>query len=59
MLHELADDRFGLQIADYYDVLVTPTGAEDATLFAPDGIHPIAAGYARMWKVIAPLLRAR
>jgi lysophospholipase L1-like esterase len=50
---------YGYGVADYYDVLVTPTGAEDATLFAPDGIHPIAAGYARMWTVIAPLLPAR
>ncbi len=41
--------------ADYYDVMVNADGLTDNSLFL-DGIHPNSVGYARMWKVIAPLI---
>jgi lysophospholipase L1-like esterase len=45
----------GYLYADYYYVMLTADGLTDDTLFA-DGLHPNAAGYAKMWAVIAPLL---
>jgi lysophospholipase L1-like esterase len=45
----------GYLYADYYDVMVDATGAQNTSLFK-DVVHPNPAGYAVMWKVIAPLL---
>lgn len=45
----------GYTYADYYDEMLLPDGTEDFSLYN-DGVHPNAAGYARMWTVIEPLL---
>jgi lysophospholipase L1-like esterase len=45
----------GYLYADYYDQFVTTDGQVDTSLLI-DGLHPNAAGYAKMWAVIAPLL---
>ena len=45
----------GYIYADYYDVMLLPDGTEDFSLYT-DGLHPNAAGYAKMWAVIEPLL---
>jgi lysophospholipase L1-like esterase len=44
----------GYLYADYYDAMLT-NGQFDPSLYV-DGLHPNAAGYARMWAVIEPLL---
>lgn len=46
----------GYLVADYHDALVLPDGTQDTSLFV-DGEHPDAAGYARMWPVILPLIQ--
>ena len=45
----------GYAYADYYDVMLLPDGTEDFSLYT-DGLHPNAAGYAKMWNVLEPLL---
>jgi lysophospholipase L1-like esterase len=45
----------GYLYADYFDVMINPDGSQNQSLFV-DGLHPNAAGYAKMWAVIAPLL---
>jgi acyl-CoA thioesterase I len=52
-LISLAKDN-GYLYADYYDAMLT-NGRFDPSLYI-DGLHPSAAGYARMWAVIEPLL---
>lgn len=46
---------YGYTVADYYDSLILPDGTQNKSLFL-DGIHPNAAGYDVMWKVLKPLL---
>jgi lysophospholipase L1-like esterase len=46
----------GYLYADYYDVMLAADGSQNTSLFM-DGVHPNAAGYAKMWAVIEPLLR--
>jgi lysophospholipase L1-like esterase len=41
--------------ADYYDEFLNPDGTVNDSLFL-DGLHPNPAGYALMWKVVAPLI---
>jgi len=53
-LIELAQAN-GYLYADYYDQFMTADGQVDTSLMF-DGLHPNAAGYAKMWAVIAPLL---
>jgi lysophospholipase L1-like esterase len=45
----------GYLYADYFDVMINPDGSQNQSLFV-DGLHPNAAGYAKMWAVVAPLL---
>jgi lysophospholipase L1-like esterase len=45
----------GYLYADYYDVMLLPDGTADPTLLL-DGLHPNAAGYTVMWRVVAPLI---
>jgi lysophospholipase L1-like esterase len=45
----------GYLYADYYDQFLNPDGSINLSLFN-DGLHPTDAGYALMWKVLAPLL---
>jgi lysophospholipase L1-like esterase len=45
----------GYLYADYYDEFLNPEGTVNNSLYL-DGLHPNPAGYAVMWKVIAPLL---
>lgn len=45
----------GYLYADYYDEMINTDGTVDDSLFF-DKIHPNSAGYARMWKVLAPLI---
>lgn len=47
--------RSGYLYADYFDVMVNADGTQNQSLFL-DGLNPNAAGYAKMWTVIAPLL---
>jgi lysophospholipase L1-like esterase len=53
-LIELAQAN-GYLYADYYDAFLSPDGTGNSSLYV-DGLHPNAAGYAKMWAVIAPLL---
>lgn len=53
-LLQLAKEN-GYLYVDYYDVMLTADGQQDASLFM-DPVHPNAAGYARMWTVLEPLL---
>lgn len=46
----------GYLYADYYDEMLAPDGTQNGALFV-DAVHPNAAGYAVMWKVIEPLLQ--
>ena len=43
---------YGYTVADYYDAMVLPSGAQNPALFQPDGTHPNAAGYAVMVTVL-------
>jgi acyl-CoA thioesterase-1 len=45
----------GYLYADYYDEFLNSDGSINISLYV-DGLHPNAAGYAVMWKVLAPLL---
>jgi lysophospholipase L1-like esterase len=45
----------GYLYADYYDEMLAADGTQNTALFM-DEVHPNPAGYAVMWKVIAPLL---
>jgi lysophospholipase L1-like esterase len=45
----------GYLYADYYAQFLNPDGSINLSLFS-DGLHPTDAGYALMWKVLAPLL---
>jgi acyl-CoA thioesterase I len=45
----------GYLYADYRDVMLLADGTQDLSLYV-DGLHPNAAGYARMWAVILPLI---
>jgi len=45
----------GYEYADYKDVMLLPDGTEDFALYQ-DGLHPLGAGYVRMWNVLKPLL---
>jgi lysophospholipase L1-like esterase len=45
----------GYLYADYYDEFLNADGTVNNSLYM-DGLHPNAAGYAVMWKVIEPLL---
>jgi lysophospholipase L1-like esterase len=45
----------GYLYAYYYDQFLNPDGSINLSLFN-DGLHPTDAGYALMWKVLAPLL---
>lgn len=47
---------YGYTVVNYHDVMILPDGSQDATLFRSDRLHPDDAGYAVMWKVLAPLL---
>jgi lysophospholipase L1-like esterase len=53
-LVELAQQN-GYLYADYYDEFLNPDGTVNDSLFL-DGLHPNPAGYALMWKVVAPLI---
>lgn len=53
-LLELAREN-GYLYADYYDEFLNADGTINDSLLL-DGLHPNPAGYAVMWKVIAPLL---
>lgn len=46
----------GYLYADYYDAFLNPDGSLNTSLFIADDLHPNDAGYAVMWKVLAPLL---
>lgn len=45
----------GYLYADYYDAMINADGTQNTSLFK-DVVHPNPAGYAVMWKVLAPLL---
>jgi acyl-CoA thioesterase-1 len=45
----------GYLYADYYDEFLNSYGTVNGSLYV-DGIHPTAAGYAKMWKVLEPLI---
>lgn len=45
----------GYLYADYYDEFLNQDGTGNDSLYL-DGLHPNAAGYAVMWKVVAPLI---
>jgi lysophospholipase L1-like esterase len=45
----------GYLYADYYPAMLLPNGEQDVAL-TKDGLHPNAAGYARMWSVLQPLI---
>jgi acyl-CoA thioesterase I len=53
-LIQLAKDN-GYLYADYYDEFLTPDGQADNSLLN-NGLHPNAAGYAKMWAVLKPLI---
>lgn len=46
----------GYLYADYYDAFLNPDGSLNTSLLNADELHPNDAGYAAMWKVLAPLL---
>ena len=50
-----AAESYGYQVADYYPAMLLPDGQQNLALFY-DGLHPDAAGYAIMWRVLEPLL---
>lgn len=45
----------GYDVADYYQVMITPDGRLDARLFL-DYLHPNEFGYNAMWTVLRPLI---
>lgn len=47
---------YGYTVADYYPAMLLENGAQNPALFLPDGVHPVAAGYAVMWDVLEPVL---
>lgn len=53
-LIKLCADK-GYTYADYRDVMLLTDGTQDFSLYN-DGLHPDAAGYARMWAVVDPLI---
>ena len=53
-LIELARQN-GYLYADYYDVFLNSDGTVNNSLYL-DGVHPNPAGYALMWKIVAPLI---
>jgi lysophospholipase L1-like esterase len=46
----------GYLYADYFDEFLLPDGTEDFSLYSDYGVHPNAAGYTKMWAVVAPLI---
>jgi lysophospholipase L1-like esterase len=46
----------GYLYADYYDEFLNADGTVNDSLYV-DGLHPNPAGYALMWKVVAPLIQ--
>lgn len=46
----------GYQYADYYDEFLNADGSVNDSLYL-DGLHPNPAGYALMWKVVAPIIQ--
>ena len=46
----------GYLYADYYDEFLNADGTVNDSLYV-DGLHPNPAGYALMWKVVAPLIK--
>jgi lysophospholipase L1-like esterase len=47
---------YGYIIANYHDAMILPDGSQNAAYFLPDALHPNAAGYEVMWKVVGPLV---
>lgn len=47
---------YGYRLADYYSAMTLPDGSRNDTLFATASAHPVSAGYAVMWDVLAPVL---
>lgn len=45
----------GYLYADFFDAMRLPDGAQDPSLTI-DGLHPNAAGYAKLWAVLEPLI---
>jgi lysophospholipase L1-like esterase len=46
----------GYLYVDYYDEMINADATQNTTLFM-DVVHPNAAGYAVMWKALAPLVQ--
>jgi len=57
MLKDMARAE-GFEVADYYAAMVADNDVQRSELFMVDGIHPNAAGYAVMEKVLRPHLRS-
>ena len=53
-LEALAQSQ-GYLYADFFDAMRLPDGAQDPSLTI-DGVHPNAAGYAKLWAVLEPLI---
>jgi len=49
---------YGVDVADYFTVFLKPDGTPNASLYISDGVHPVAAAFNRMLRVIKPILRA-
>lgn len=47
----------GYVYADFYDDMLLTDGTEDFSLYQADQIHPNAAGYAKMWALVEPLIQ--